>query len=504
MYHASILRRMPIVILPVVGALLLMMAPVVVGSDSLEPTASTVPVDQQGPVCLEHCAATPTGQLIGSTWRFVPPSQRAVGAQNSLRGSMLQLVTANSSTQPVGCLTVVPVGKVLTAAGTSVRPCNASSPVQRWLMDDTSNGTLMSSATPAELGAARASGNRLDVNNHQNLTGTALEMASDGPGCARWRMQPPNVTAEFQLQLLSWEAVDQCVWYVRCTATYCGSQQPPAPLPPSPPPLPPSPLPPTPPDPVPPPPNSTFRGQPVGLWKEHTDRLPVDDKYQPPTNPMLGNGHLGVMISTEPYSTIAGGPPGRPEFNLTGGRGPGIPTEAQGGLPVLNFWLGSNAMWRMYPETEAILGSKSMGDRVATGGLTIRFGVLFQGEPAESIAFEAEQRIATGELYTCHRGACGLFETWTRIHPASNVLLINCSWTPRASEQCTTFQSQTEATATIEVGTWTFVQSTLVDHLHGPWFEPLSMSVSAGREASAQWVTRQVRSMSVLGANDVQ
>lgn len=194
------------------------------------------------------------------------------------------------------------------------------------------------------------------------------------------------------------------------------------------------------------------------------------------------------MISTVPFSTIAGGAPGGPAFNITDGRGPGQPTASQGGLPILNLWLGSNAMWRMYQDPKDILGSKMMGDRVSTGGLTFRLGGLFVGEDPESVVFHAEQRIAVGELYTSHRGACGHFETRTRMHPDDNVLLVNCMWMP------STCKPSNSSTAVVEVATWTFVQSTLVDHFHSPWMQPLSMAVSAGTEADAQWVTRQVSS----------
>ena len=156
---------------------------------------------------------------------------------------------------------------------------------------------------------------------------------------------------------------------------------------------------------------------------------------------------------------------------------------------MLNFFLGSNAMWRMYSDTEQILGSQLMGDRVGTGGLTLRLGDLFSGEAPGSVLFRAEQRIANGELYTSHRGTCGEFETRSRIHPVKNVLLVNCSWTPWASKNCTL--PHPGSAATVEIATWTFVQTTLVDHFHTPWLTPLSMSVSAGREADAQWVTRQ-------------
>ena len=314
---------------------------------------SQVPTSQQGPICLQSCAAKPTTTLLGSAWRFLNASG---GRQEVAPGSvMLQLAVgaASSSSTSAGCLSVVRVGEVLTAAGTDVRPCNASSPLQRWLVDDPANGTLLSSATPSELSAMGASGAQVDINNHQTLNGTALEMAPPCDACARWRVVPltPSAGAHFQLQLLSWGAVKQCVWHVQCSATHCGDSPPPAPppSPPTPPPPSPSPppVPPAPPAPPPAPaPNATYRGYPVGLWREgQTDPLPIDDKYRPPTNPLLGNGHLGVMISTAPFSTIAGGPPGAPAFNMSDGRGPGRPTESQGGLPVLNFFLGSNAMY---------------------------------------------------------------------------------------------------------------------------------------------------------------
>jgi hypothetical protein len=222
--------------------------------------------------------------------------------------------------------------------------------------------------------------------------------------------------------------------------------------------------------------------------------LPSDDKYHPPTNPLLGNGHLGVLISTEPFATVQGGPPGAPAFNLSGGRGPATPTKSQGGLPILNFWLGSNAMWRMYADNEDVLGSKLMGDRVSLGGISIRLGDLFAADKT-SIVFHAEQRLAVGELFTSHRSACGEFVTRTHLHPSDNVMIINCSWTPwspAGSDVCMpTGNSTSHNLATVEVATWTFVQSTLVDHFHSPWSTPLSMAVSAGRERDAQWVTRQ-------------
>ena len=144
----------------------------------------------------------------------------------------------------------------------------------------------------------------------------------------------------------------------------------------------------------------------------------------------------------------------------------------------------------MYSDTEQVLGSKLMGDRVGTGGLTLRLGDLFSGETVGSVVFRAEQRTANGELYTSHRGACGEFETRTRIHPVKNVLLVNCSWTPWAGKDCRPPRAGSSI-ATVEVATWTFVQTTLVDHLHAPWLTPLSIAVSAGRESDAQWVTRQ-------------
>ena len=189
-------------------------------------SAGTVLPNQQGPVCLEPCTPLPTN-TSGDVWQLM------TGAASDRGDStvMLQLVSGSG-----GCLSVVRVGEVLSAAGTDVRPCNVSSPLQRWVIADPTNGTIVSAATPSELSAVGASGTRLDINNHQNLSGTALEMApAGGSGCTRWKILPVKaVHAHFQLQLLSWGAVRQCVWHVQCTATECGGPpQPPAPPPPN-------------------------------------------------------------------------------------------------------------------------------------------------------------------------------------------------------------------------------------------------------------------------------
>jgi hypothetical protein len=148
----------------------------------------------------------------------------------------------------------------------------------------------------------------------------------------------------------------------------------------------------------------------------------------------------------------------------------------------------------MYPDNEGVLGSKLMGDRVSLGGISIRLGQLFAADNT-SVVFHAEQRLAVGELYTRHRSACGEFVTSTHLHPSDNVMIVNCSWTPLTppgSDMCTPRGNLTPRNLpTVEVATWTFVQSTLVDHNHNPWLTPLSMAVSAGRESDAQWVTRQ-------------
>ena len=95
----------------------------------------------------------------------------------------------------------------------------------------------------------------------------------------------------------------------------------------------------------------------VGTWSGATPALP---NGKLPASPLLGNGYLGALVSTEPWVWL-------PEN--AAGAGPGNNDSDTRGL---HFWLGSNAMWSVQPASAAAdLGPTAKSTRVALGGLSL-------------------------------------------------------------------------------------------------------------------------------------
>lgn len=192
-----------------------------------------VPINQQGPVCLEPCAKK-AGATTSSTWKFV---------SNTSAGVMVQLIEQGAPSQSQ-CLTVTGPHATLTG-GIDVRSCNDSLALQRWQFEN--DGSIQSSATESQLESVGVGGSRyLGVNNDQNLSGTALQMVNKFEG-GKWKVVSSTSATNNDFQLVSITYGSQCAWHVNCSSEYCGDA-PPLP-PPSPPPQPSPPPPPLPPGP---------------------------------------------------------------------------------------------------------------------------------------------------------------------------------------------------------------------------------------------------------------
>ena len=161
----------------------------------------------------------------------------------------------------------------------------------------------------------------------------------------------------------------------------------------------------------------------IGTWTGALGGLPQSTGGNLPHNPLLGNGYMGVQIA----STRAGAPC---LANNTAPRGPCAASNQS-----VSWYIGSNAMWGIYPATKAAeLGPTAKGTRRAVGGVTLSgLESLFAAKCPE-VAFTAEQRVIEGVLTTRHEASgCGTFTSTTYMDPRANVLVANCSWAPAAA-----------------------------------------------------------------------
>ena len=106
------------------------------------------------------------------------------------------------------------------------------------------------------------------------------------------------------------------------------------------------------------------------------------------------------------------------------------------------MYVGSNAMWGVYPSLKPALGHNGKGTRRAVGGVSLSGLEALLGSGVSNgtgVTFSAEQRITRGELHTTMQSAAGTFTTITRMDPRTNVMTLSCSWAPsplyRAAQQ---------------------------------------------------------------------
>ena len=151
----------------------------------------------------------------------------------------------------------------------------------------------------------------------------------------------------------------------------------------------------------------------VGVWNGSLPALPQTTGGNLPHSPMLGNGYMGVQLSTDRAS---------PSIVNASVRGPAAPQSS------LHLYVGSNAMWGIYPALKPALGPTGKGTRRAVGGASLSGLDDLLGSSASS--FAAEQRILSGELHTTSESAAGALTTVTRMDPHANALTLTCSWAP--------------------------------------------------------------------------
>ena len=181
----------------------------------------------------------------------------------------------------------------------------------------------------------------------------------------------------------------------------------------------PTPLPPPPLSPAaqaPPAPPAPLGWPTVGVWNGSLPSLPQTSGGNLPHSPMLGNGYMGVQLATARATAPI----------VNGSRGPATP-----GNDSLHLYVGSNAMWGIYPATKPALGPTGKGTRRAVGGVSLTGLEALLGAGA---AFSAEQRIMEGELKTRSSSSAGAFTTTTKMDPRANVLTLACSWAPGAAQ----------------------------------------------------------------------
>ena len=172
----------------------------------------------------------------------------------------------------------------------------------------------------------------------------------------------------------------------------------------------------------------------VGIWNGSLPALPQTSAGNLPHSPMLGNGYMGVQLATARASD---------SIVNTSTRGPAAPQGSS-----LHLYIGSNAMWGVYPATKPALGPTAKATRRAVGGVSLSGLDALLGPPgAAGAAFSAEQRIMDGELRTIAHSSSGTFTTVTKIGPRANVLTLTCSWVPSAS-------SAAAAPVNLTLGVW--------------------------------------------------
>lgn len=188
-----------------------------------------IPLDQQGPICLQTCDQT------------LPPS-------NWLFRFLLQPETPNASIVFAAarklCLTLVQ-GSAYHSFNDQLdaRPCNDSDSLQRWTFDP-HTGLIATNAADVDLQRIhvcqyRTASNRalepapcfLDVNNHQSIPETTLQMAYNASASvAKWTMVNSSIADNTTMLATSsfgnWHGRTMCAFY---------TPLPPPPLPPPPP-----------------------------------------------------------------------------------------------------------------------------------------------------------------------------------------------------------------------------------------------------------------------------
>ena len=181
------------------------------------------------------------------------------------------------------------------------------------------------------------------------------------------------------------------------TTTDCGR------FPPTPPP--PKPLPSPPPAPPPPPcTDPAARGARraacwVGRWSGPIGGLPTS---QLSNVPALGNGYVGVQLAS------------------------GVAAASSD----IELWINTNANWGCDDNKANPKLTVAVCSLVGLGGLS--FSVPALG-PNSTIA--AEQRLAPATVHTRHSSSAGTLETLSYLHPTTNVLVTNLTWTGTAAAE---------------------------------------------------------------------
>ena len=171
----------------------------------------------------------------------------------------------------------------------------------------------------------------------------------------------------------------------------------------------------------------------MGRWNGSLPGLPQTTAGFLPHSPMVGNGYMGVQLATNRASAAI--------VNAST-RGPAAPQSS------LHLYIGSNAMWGIYPALKPALGPTGKGTRRAVGGASLSGLDELLGPGA---TFTAEQHIMSGALHTTAVSAAGTFTTVTRMDPHANTLTLACNWVPSQA----TLRTTEEALLNLTLSAWT-------------------------------------------------
>ncbi len=223
---------------------------------------------------------------------------------------------------------------------------------------------------------------------------------------------------------------------------------------------------------APPPPPAGSWTPTVGVWNgsDSLPALPQTSRANLPHSPMLGNGYMGVQLATARAD---------PSIVNSSTRGPAAPGSS------LHLYIGSNAMWGVYPSLKPALGHNGKGTRRAVGGLSLSGLEALLGGGAlngTGVSFSAEQRITSGELHTTTQSAAGTFTTITRMDPRANVLTLSCTWAPSPLHRAAQQQSTAEAASlNLTLSAWVISRypGTPPGQMDGPFKGPVLLPTSS-------------------------
>jgi len=176
---------------------------------------------------------------------------------------------------------------------------------------------------------------------------------------------------------------------------------------------------------------------PIATWNSTLPSLPTNTL---PGSPLVGNGYLGCMLTTEAWAV--------PFATANGARGPGDDS-----LFSTHYFINSNGMWDIKQAADAEhLGPTSTGTKIALGGLTITSSLFSADDSSHS--FEATQNIEIGMVTDIHRSKCGEIATTTTVHPTLNTMILSTKFlpTPNPDPACTTNP------VNFTISLWTFSQ----------------------------------------------